>query len=243
MQLSPQGSAQGRSVGRAGRDFGRFGGAGDFHPVGVWKILMQPFPALPKNLRMAVEHLDLFPRDLRHEAIFNAQQDLRTYFQRAVGEQIQGVIHGTLSAVFDRHHAVVRPAAGDIIEDVLKAGLGHIGHTAAKFIQGRLVGPCSLRSQIGNFQIFLQSEGSRHDLPVNGADGFLRQTSLQIRVFFRQRLQQCFFALGSVNHNAGGFFGLADAMHYFCPFVEQAQQFIIEEVDFFTKFVQRHKVK
>ena len=97
-------------------DLGGFGGGGNLDEFGVREIFLDPAAALAEDLRMGIEGLDLVAGDGGHQAVFDAEQDLGTDAQGGIDEQIQGVGDRALGGILDRHHAVIHPASGYLLE-------------------------------------------------------------------------------------------------------------------------------
>ena len=84
MDLGGEGTPErgGAFVGFFPCELGGLGGGGDLHEIGLGEIFQDPAPALAEDLGVGVKGADLVPRDGGHQAVFDAEQDLRADVER-----------------------------------------------------------------------------------------------------------------------------------------------------------------
>ena len=72
----------GTRVGMVAGELGGLGGRRHLHQLGAREVFQDPRAALAEHLRVGIERLDLVARNGGHQAVFDAQQNLRADVQR-----------------------------------------------------------------------------------------------------------------------------------------------------------------
>ncbi len=99
------------------------------------------------------------------------------------------------------------------------------------------MGPGAFRAEISDLEVLLESEGGRHDLAVNGPDGFVGEPAL---VHFDQFAQQGVLAVGGIDLQALFFLDEADLVHEVGALREQVEELRIDGVNLVADVVEGH---
>ena len=167
---------------------------------------------------MGIQDADVFPRDVRHQAVADVQIDLGADFEGGGDEEVHHGGHGAFRGVFHGHHAVLGLPAVHHVKHVLEALARDKFAAFTELLEGRLVAPRALGAQVGNGKPPFQEEGAGDDFTVNGLEGGLRQHA---RVQAVQLAEQGRFPFGNEDGGIPLLFNAADFMHPFGAVLKQ----------------------
>ena len=174
--------------------------------------------------------------------IFDAHEDLRADAQVALHEDVESVIDRSFGGVFDRDHPVVGVASGDGVEDIGDSHLGGILDTGAKLTASGLVGVGGLGAKKSDGQIFFESEGRGHDLPVDRSDGGFGEEALEGGIFFEEGSEEHFLSFGSINFCAFGSFDHSHFVDQKGPLDEHLDEGAVDGINFLANLGKVHAV-
>ena len=145
------------------------------------------------------------------------------------GQLIEGLVGQPMLRIIDGNDAAIRLVAlhfGQNLRDIREEMIPHAG---SEFAFGRLVRRRAGRPETGNGDVLLQRQRSRHNLAINRADGFGSKRPVAA---LDQAAQDTVFAFGRINRQAVAILDRADFLRHRGPFVEQAEEFGINRVNF-----------
>ena len=172
--------------------------------------------------------------------IFDAHEDLSADPQVALHEDVESMIDRPFGGVFDRDHAVVGIASGDSVKDIGDSHLGGVLDTGAKLTASGLVGVGGLGSKKSDGQIFFESEGRGHDLPVDRSDGGFGEEALEGSIFFEEGSEEHFLAFRSINLCAFRPFDHSHFVDQDGPLVEDLDEGAVDGINFLANLGKVH---
>ena len=176
---------------------------------------LDPVPRLAEDLGVGIQDADVFPRNIRHQAVADVQIDLSADFEGRGDEKIHHGGDGAFRRVFHGNYAVLGLPPVHHVKHVLEALARNEFAAFSELLEGRLVAPGSFGAQVGNGQAAFQKEGAGNDFTVNSLEGGFRQHA---RIQAVQFVEQGRFPFGNEDGGIFFLFNAADFMHPFGAF-------------------------
>ena len=194
--------------------------------------------ALREPLRMREHALDLAElRRAREQVLRDVEKALAADHDVRVDEAIQRDVDRAFRAVFHGHHAVLRVAALDVVEDLDHRPRRPIDGGLAEALQGRLVRERRHRSQKGDRERRLERAARRQDLAPDRARHVARDGT---GVGLDDLSQDLSLTLRHVGRNARQAFEVSDLESSLGALVEEVEDLVVEVIDPGTPVVQVH---
>jgi hypothetical protein len=155
-------------------------------------------------------------------------QDFAADEEGVVDEHVESVAHDPLARVLDRYDAKVRVAALHRLEHLGDVDLRDIFGALPEVLETRQMGERRTGTQKRHAQRFLESEGSRYDLPVDRLERVVRKGS---GIDPGEPAQDLDLALRDVEPQILVHLDLPHLDHRLCASVQEGEDLVVQRVD------------
>ena len=149
------------------------------------------------------------------------------------GQFVECGVDESMNGIFERNNSAVGLVRTDLFNHLGDRVCGRVSHAGAEFRDGRLVRGAAGWTEARDDDVVFQSEGGRHDLPVNCANRLGAERAVAA---VDEAAQQLHLAVWRVDGKRGAVFDNADFFRQSGALVEKAQQLCVKSVDALAQF-------